>query len=96
MLLGEPGAEFVQEVFPAISSQRVNRLHALFLVRPLRKDQRLLCAAIDVLRFDLLTRGEGGEVLQAKVDPERGCCFGLRLLDFDAEIGVPAASGILT
>ena len=68
MLLDEPGAEFVQEVFPAIGDLRLNRLHALFLFRPLRNGQRPLCAAIDALRYYLLTRGECGEVLSAVVE----------------------------
>src|SRR6476661_2823503 len=96
ILFDEPGAEFVQEVFPAVRYLCVDCLHTLFLVCPLRDGECLLCTAIDALRFDLFTCGQRGEVLQTEVDTDRGCTFGLLFLDFDTEIGVPAPPRVLT
>ena len=95
MLLNETGAEFVEEVFPAIGDLRMDRFHTLFMTRPLRDGQRLLRPTIDALRLHLFARGDRGKILQAEVDPDSGCTFRALLLDVDTEIGVPAASRIL-
>jgi hypothetical protein len=62
--------ELMVEIVSAIRNLRMDCINASLLVGALRNGQRLFCAAIDALRFNLLTSGQRGEVLQAKVDAD--------------------------
>lgn len=76
MLGPESGAEFVQDVFPAMSHLSMHRLDAIFLVCLLCNSEPLLPTAIDALRFKLFTRGQRSEVFQDP-DPSRPRLFPL-------------------
>lgn len=71
--------KLVAEIVSAIGDLRTDCLDAPLLVGALGNRQRLLRAAIDAPRFNLFARGQGSEVLQAKVNPQLAV-LSLRLL----------------
>jgi hypothetical protein len=111
MAFDQPGAQFVQEILPAIRDLGVNRSGARSLSRSLRAGQLRLQITVEPLRIERRQFGvtEGREALQAQVDSEarnravkdradRGfiSLLARSLRPGDTNIQIPAAPTILT
>lgn len=91
----KPRGQLMQEMPATVCDLRVDGPHAGLASGALRDGERLLVFAIDARGLDLRARRERDQGFEAKIDADLAGPMLPVLRDFDLQIQVPAAAGIL-